>query len=31
VLGGGFIKSAVAAGDIRSAGDKRAAAPAMRS
>ena len=31
VLGGGFIKSAVAAGDIRSAGDTPAAAPAMRS
>src|SRR6187397_1432977 len=30
VLGGGFIKSAVAAGDIRSASDTRTAAPAMR-
>jgi tRNA-specific 2-thiouridylase len=30
VLGGGFIKSAVAAGDIRSANDMRATAPAMR-
>jgi tRNA-specific 2-thiouridylase len=31
VLGGGFIKSAVATGDIRSASETRAAAPAMRS
>ena len=31
VLGGGFIKSAVAAGDTRSVGDTRAAVPAMRS
>jgi len=30
VLGGGFIKSAVAAGDIRSTSDTRTAAPAMR-